>query len=117
LIVFRSQVFGGISAEVLTIFNESNLGQMLKGDEFSLAILRLDFLRFHQADYQIVPPGGPAPGSRIAVADSAYARSKIQDEVPLYLPTPLPDDGSNPRVRVWPVVVVSYILSDLRVRN
>ena len=37
-------------------------------------------------------------GTKIAVADSAYARSTIDAEVPLYLPTKLPADGSNPKV-------------------
>jgi len=33
LFVYRSKLFGGLSAEVLTIFNKSKLMEMLKGGE------------------------------------------------------------------------------------
>ncbi len=88
-----------MSAEVLTIFNQSNLPQKLKGTAFCKANLTLIFAHVCEVDFKIVPPDGVVAGTKIAVADSAYARSTIDAEVPLYLPTKLPSDGSNPKVR------------------
>jgi hypothetical protein len=99
LIVFRSRIFGGMSAEVLTIFNQSSLPQKLKGTTFCKANPNSIFAHVRGADFKIVPPGGVPAGTKIAVADSAYARSTIDTEVPLYLPSKLPADGSNPKVR------------------
>lgn len=99
LAVFRSRIYGGISAEVLTIFNKSCLAQKLRGQYFLLLDVPADFLVLTFTDFGLVPPNGPAPGTKMGVADSAYARSTISDDVPLYLPVPLPDDNSNPRVR------------------
>ncbi len=98
MIVFRSRIFGGISAEVLTIFNQSNLPQKLKGTTFCKANMTLIFAHVREADFKIVPADGVPAGTKIGVADSAYARSTIDEEVPLYLPTKLPADGSNPKV-------------------
>ncbi len=36
LFVYRSKLFGGLSAEVLTIFNKSNIMALLKGEKFWL---------------------------------------------------------------------------------
>ena len=88
-----------MSAEVLTIFNQSNLPQKLKGTTFCKANPNSIFAHARGADFKIIPPGGVPAGTKIAVADSAYARSTIDAEVPLYLPTKLPVDGSNPKVR------------------
>lgn len=101
LVVFRSRIFGGISAEVTTIFNESNLGQKLKRKQFSLTMATLFFSHFWYAGFGIVPEEGLAAGAKIGVADSAYVKSTINDDVPLYLPTRLPDDGTNPRVKFF----------------
>jgi hypothetical protein len=87
-----------MSAEVLTIFNQSTLPQKLKGTAFCKANPNLIFTHVREVDFKIVPPDGVAAGTKIAVADSAYARSTIDDKVPLYLPTKLPSDGSNPKV-------------------
>jgi hypothetical protein len=88
-----------MSAEVLTIFNQSSLPQKLKGTAFCKANLTFNFADIGGVDFKIVPADGIPAGTKIAVADSAYARSTIDAEVPLYLPTKLPADGSNPKVR------------------
>lgn len=98
MIVFRSQIFGGLSAEVLTIFNGSDLAQKLKGTTFRKPIPNLNFVADREAAFKIVPADGVPAGTKIGVADSAYARSSLDAEVPLYLPTKLPADGSNPLV-------------------
>jgi hypothetical protein len=45
LFVYRSKLFGGLSAEVLTIFNQSNIMNLLKGKKFRL------WRRFGQFDF------------------------------------------------------------------
>jgi hypothetical protein len=46
LFVYRSKLFGGLSAEVLTIFNNSNIMRLLKGCKLRLwgRISKIDFL-------------------------------------------------------------------------
>jgi len=98
LIVFRSRIFGGLSAEVLTIFNGSDLAQKLKSTAFCKPIPNLNFCANRGAVFKIVLADGVPAGTKIGVADSADARSSLNAEVPLYLPTKLPADGSNPLV-------------------
>ena len=43
LFVYRSKLFGGMSAEVLTIFNKSNLMVKLKGSEIRGPLANLIF--------------------------------------------------------------------------
>ena len=43
LFVYRSALFGGMSAEVTTIFNGSNLLQLLKGTETPALLVNLKF--------------------------------------------------------------------------
>lgn len=50
--------------------------------------------------YGFIPQEGAPPGLKVAVADSAYTRATADLKDLLYLPTPLPADGTNPRVRV-----------------
>ena len=47
LFVYRSKLFGGVSAEVLTIFNKSNLLIKLKGTEIPCPLAYLIFLISH----------------------------------------------------------------------
>ncbi len=103
--VFRSSIFGGMSAEVTTIFNESKLPEMLKSNTFPHSIGPFIFSLPAFAAYGLVPKEGLAPGVKIGVADSAYTRSSLEKSMPLWLPTKLPNDGSNPRVRFCPVAV------------
>lgn len=51
--------------------------------------------------YDFIPKEGPVPDVKVAVADSAYTR--ISDELKklLYLPSKLPENGDNPRVRIF----------------
>lgn len=111
LVEFRSRIFGGISAEVSTIFNGSTLPQKLKGNDFPQLYPKSNFLDVRGIDFKIVPPDGLPVEAKIAVADSAYARSTIDADVPLYLPTALPDDGSNPRVRLMGIFYCGLIIN------
>ncbi len=81
---FRSRIFGGLSAEVLTVFNGSDLAQKLKGTTFCKPIPNLNFADDREAVFKIVPADGLPAGTKIGVADSAYARSSLDAEVPLY---------------------------------
>ncbi len=74
LIVFRSRIFGGLSAEVLTIFNGSDLAQKLKGTTFCKPIPNLNFADDREAVFKIVPADGLPAGTKIGVADSAGHR-------------------------------------------
>lgn len=99
--MFRSKIFGGMSAEVLTIFNKSAIPEMLKGS--CLAQLNVSF-NFHDVRYtahKLVPPGGVPLGVKIGVADSAYRKSTLGTDMPLWLPTALPKDFSNLKVRFF----------------
>lgn len=114
LVEFRSRIFGGISAEVSTIFNGSALPLKLRGNDFPRLNPKSNFLDVRGIDFKIVPPEGLPVGAKIAVADSAYARSTIDAEVPLYLPTALPDDGSNPRVRLIGIFCCGLIIDGMQ---
>ncbi len=83
---------------MLTIFNGSDLAQKLKGTTFRKPIPNLNFAANRGAVFKIVPADGVPAGTKIGVADSAYARSSLDAVVLLYLPTMLPADGSNPLV-------------------
>ncbi len=92
--MFRSRIFGGLSAWVLTIFSGSDLARKLKGTTFCKPILNLIFADDREAVFKIVPADELQAGTKIGVADTAYATSSPDVEVPLCLPTKLPADGS-----------------------
>ncbi len=97
LIGFRSRIVGGLSAEVQHLHWERPC-TLLKGTTFCKPIPNLNFADDREAVFKIVPADGLPAGTKIGVADSAYARSSLDAGVPLYLPTKLPADGSNPLV-------------------
>ena len=46
----------------------------------------------------MIPKEGLAPGLKMGIADSAYARAIDELREMLYLPVKLPENGDNPRV-------------------
>ncbi len=99
LFLYRSKLFGGITQKVVRIFNHSNLMDKLKGTETPVLFGYLNFSHSRNAAHSVVPKDGPAPGVKIAVADSAYLKATGEWEGRLYLPMKLPENGDNPRVR------------------
>jgi hypothetical protein len=73
LFLYRSKLFGGISAEVLTIFNNSLLMERLKA-------------------HGVIPKEGLAPGIKVAVADTAYHRASNEWDGHIFLPQKLPEN-------------------------
>jgi hypothetical protein len=59
------------------------------------------FSFFCNEEYEFIPESGPVAGVKVAVADSTYTRASEELKPLLYLPTKLPEDGSNPRVRIF----------------
>ena len=66
---------------------------------------------FFNAEYEFIPKDGAEEGVKIAVADSAYTRASEELKRLLYLPTKLPEDGSNPRVRNFDAMLPNSSLS------
>jgi len=99
LFVFRSKIFGGLSAEVTTIFNTSSIANMAKGDVLFVPethpIFQISFL----LGFKLIPEGGLADGVEIFLGDSAYARAMLDDGIAVRIPTPLPENGERPKVR------------------
>ena len=58
----------------------------------------------------MIPKDGLAPGLKMGVADSAYARAIDELREMLYLPVKLPENGDNPRVLF---VLLSYVYVSL----
>jgi hypothetical protein len=98
LFVYRSKLFGGMSAEVLTIFNKSNLMVKLKGSEIRRPLANLIFLISRMAEHGVIPKEGLPPGVKMGVADAAYIRASPELRDMLYLPVKVPENGDNPRV-------------------
>ena len=98
LFVYRSKLFGGMSAEVLTIFNKSNLLIKLKGTEIPCPLAYLIFFISRMAEHGVIPKEGLPPGVKMGVADAAYIRASPVLKDMLYLPTQVPENGDNPRV-------------------
>lgn len=98
LFVYRSKLFGGMSAEVLTIFNKSNLMVKLKGSEIRRPLANLIFFISCMAEHGVIPKEGLPPGVKMGVADAAYTRASPELRDMLYLPVKVPENGDNPRV-------------------
>jgi hypothetical protein len=98
LFIFRSRIFGGITNEVTTMFNKSRILDMFERTGFPGLWRALFIFDNFFIEYGFIPEGGLKPGHKIAVADSAYTRAIEELKRLLFLPTPLPSDGSNPRV-------------------
>ena len=95
LVMYRSALHGGITSEVLWIFNESALMERLVGIKFAV---RARFPFFHLFDYAahgVVPTEGLADGVQIGVGDSAYHRVSAKWQGHFYLPSKLRADGEN----------------------
>jgi hypothetical protein len=54
----------------------------------------------------VIPKDGLAPGLKMGIADSAYARAIDELREMLYLPVKLPENGDNPRVILFFTFVV-----------
>lgn len=101
LFVYRTKLFGGMAAEVLTMFNKSDLMEKLRGTQIRNSSSSFIFSPPMNAAHGVVPAQGLAPGVKIAVGDTAYARASGDWEGRLYLPTKQPEDGSNLQVQVF----------------
>jgi len=98
LFVYRTKLFGGITAEVTTQFNGSNLMETLKGTQIRNPLDHFTDRLSLSAGHSVIPVGGLEPGVQILVGDSAYHRVSNEWKGHFYLPTKLPEDRSNPEV-------------------
>jgi hypothetical protein len=98
LFVFRSKIFGGLSAEVTTIFNTSNIAKMATGDVFFVPDTHPIFHRFVLLDFKLIPHEGLADVVEIFLADSAYSRAMLEHGIVVRIPTPLPENGERQKV-------------------
>ena len=101
LFVYRTKLFGGMSAEVLTQFNKSRLMDCLRGTEIRIPVGRFKISLSLCAAHGVIPAGGLAAGTKILVADSAYHRVSEEWQGHVWLPVKLPQDGSNPTVFIF----------------
>jgi hypothetical protein len=99
--VFRSKIFGGLSAEVTTIFNGSSIVDISKRRPLFIATLTLIFSLFFFAGFELIPKEGFPEGKEIFLGDSAYTRAALAAGVQVRTPVPLPVDGSLPKVCQW----------------
>jgi hypothetical protein len=95
LIIGRTFLFPGMSSEVYTLFNESDITNWIKCKQIPCVERLKIFCFFLFLVHKVIPEGGLKEGERIGVADSAYLRSKLKEEVPLWLPSQQPEDCSN----------------------
>ena len=68
--------------------------------------MAVSFSLSRNAQHNVIPKEGLAPGLKMGIADSAYARAIDELREMLYLPAKLPENGDNPRVIFFPSFVV-----------
>jgi hypothetical protein len=95
LFMYRSKLHGGMTQEVLRIFNTSTLMASLKGTEIPALGDTFNFSLSRNTAHGVISAGGVPPGTKIGVADSAYHRASEEWAGHLYLPTKLPESGDN----------------------
>ena len=95
LFMYRSKLHGGMTQEVLRIFNTSTLMASLKGTEIPALGATFYFSLSRNTVHGVIPACGVPSGTKIGVADSAYHRASEEWAGHLYLPTKLPESGDN----------------------
>lgn len=109
LFLYRSKLFGGISAEVLTIFNNSVLMERLKGKQIRTSLGKLNFDPSMIAAHEVISKEGLVPGTKVAVADTAYHRASNGWNGRIYLPQKLPENIDD--LSVWSVHFFFFLFS------
>ena len=108
LFMYRSKLHGGMTQEVLRIFNTSTLMASLKGSEIPALADSFNFSLSRCAVHGVIPAGGVLPGTKIGVADSAYHRASDEWAGHLYFPTKLPESGNNLSVGLFEFLFLLY---------
>jgi hypothetical protein len=98
IFVYRSHLHGGLTAEVLRIWNGSNILKLLKGSGFPDLVKDFKFSLSRNAEHGAIPKDGVPAGTKIFVVDAAYHRSTEELKAMSYLPTKVPENGDNPQV-------------------
>lgn len=99
LILWRSEIFGGISNEISVILDESTLLTDMKGIAFGLWLCVLYFHFFLFVAMGYLKERDRDPTAVVCLADSAYHRSALKEELGLGLPVPQSKDGVQQKVR------------------
>ena len=105
--LWRSEIFGGISNEISVLLDQSTLPKDMKGIPFTI---RSHFCVFHilfLVDKGYLKRLEQDPQAAICLGDSAYHRSKVKEELGIKRPVPHQNDGAQQTVS-WLIFCKSY---------
>jgi hypothetical protein len=97
LILWRSEIFGGISNDISVLLDQSTLREQMEGTEFGSKS------NYFSSSFCFAARGYLAklkddPKAIICLGDSAYHKSSVKDELGIGRPVPLPKDGVQQKV-------------------
>ena len=95
LVQMRSRVYGGQSAEVTTIINESALLARIQGDGWSVSIVSFFFTSYRWAEMGYLRPGEGAEPTPVFMYDGAGNKASIGEKVSFVLPSSRFKDGAR----------------------
>jgi len=101
LVQMRSRVYGGQSAEVTTIINESALLARIQGDGWSVLIVSFFFTSYRCAEMGYLRPGEGAEPTPVFMYDGAAGRASIGENVSFVVPSSRFKDGARLEVVVF----------------
>ena len=100
LILWRSEIFGGISNEISVLLDESTFAS---GHERYCVWTRAQIILFSNfcfAAKGYLEKREADPAAVVCLGDSAYHRSKVKEQLGLGLPVPQRNDGVQQKVTI-----------------